>query len=264
MRSNATRSATSHRREELRPCPCDDRSRRLRRPRLRPPAGRSTRSALAPLGITLPSWSRPGRAAGFGENGKPVLLPRGRPRRRRPRPPRRLPREGPRDRRRLPRRRPRGRRDRLSAPRACARSTSRTTTAPTSWDPDGNNVEAVCHARQPARWVLNVTVTVGTTGFGPLPRWEERGHEEKTKTKRRDKTEGTVDRIAGRVLEADRQGDGKTSTKAKGKGRPHPRRGTSAKGRAKRREALAMGVLRGLGSVVGGCSPACSGCLRGS
>ena len=53
------------------------------------------------------------------------------------------------------------------------------------------------------------------------------------KTKRRDKTQGTMDRIAGRVLEAVGKVTGKTSTKAKGKGARTRGAGRSAKGRAK-------------------------------
>ena len=53
------------------------------------------------------------------------------------------------------------------------------------------------------------------------------------KTKRRDKTEGTIDRIAGRVLEAVGKVTGNHKTKAKGKGARARGAGRSAKGRAK-------------------------------
>ena len=55
----------------------------------------------------------------------------------------------------------------------------------------------------------------------------------KTKTKRRNKTEGTVDKIAGRVLEAIGKVTGNHSTKAKGKAARTRGRGRSATGRAK-------------------------------
>ena len=55
----------------------------------------------------------------------------------------------------------------------------------------------------------------------------------KTKSRRRDKTEGTIDRIAGRVLEAVGKVTGNTKTKAKGKGARTRGGGRSAKGRAK-------------------------------
>ena len=41
----------------------------------------------------------------------------------------------------------RGRRDRTTARRGCARSTTRTTTRAYVLDPDGNNIEAVCQPR---------------------------------------------------------------------------------------------------------------------
>ena len=53
------------------------------------------------------------------------------------------------------------------------------------------------------------------------------------KTKRRDKTEGTIDKIAGRVLEAVGKVTGNHKTKAKGKGARARGAGRSAKGRAK-------------------------------
>ncbi|HEX6012619.1 MAG TPA: hypothetical protein VFY87_12635 [Geminicoccaceae bacterium] len=53
------------------------------------------------------------------------------------------------------------------------------------------------------------------------------------KTKRRDKTEGTIDKIAGRVLEAVGKVTGNNKTKAKGKGARARGAGRSAKGRAK-------------------------------
>ena len=53
------------------------------------------------------------------------------------------------------------------------------------------------------------------------------------KTKRRDKTEGTIDKIAGRVLEAVGKVTGNNKTKAKGKGARTRGTGRSAKGRAK-------------------------------
>jgi uncharacterized protein YjbJ (UPF0337 family) len=55
------------------------------------------------------------------------------------------------------------------------------------------------------------------------------------KSSRRDKGEGAVDRLAGRVLEAFSKLTGKRSTRAKGKAARVRGRGRSAKGRAKRR-----------------------------
>jgi uncharacterized protein YjbJ (UPF0337 family) len=55
------------------------------------------------------------------------------------------------------------------------------------------------------------------------------------KSSRRDKTEGTLDRIAGRVLEMVSKVTGKKSTAAKGKAARARGRGRSAKGSAKRR-----------------------------
>jgi len=55
------------------------------------------------------------------------------------------------------------------------------------------------------------------------------------KSSRRDKTEGTLDRVAGRVLEAFSKLTGKRSTRAKGKAARARGRGRSAKGKAKRR-----------------------------
>jgi uncharacterized protein YjbJ (UPF0337 family) len=55
------------------------------------------------------------------------------------------------------------------------------------------------------------------------------------KSSRRDKAEGTVDRIAGRVLEAFSKLTGKRSTGAKGKAARARGRGRSAKGGAKKR-----------------------------
>jgi uncharacterized protein YjbJ (UPF0337 family) len=57
------------------------------------------------------------------------------------------------------------------------------------------------------------------------------------KSSRRDKAEGTLDRIAGRVLEMWSRVTGKQSTKAKGKAARARGRGRSAKGRVKRRAA---------------------------
>jgi uncharacterized protein YjbJ (UPF0337 family) len=55
------------------------------------------------------------------------------------------------------------------------------------------------------------------------------------KSSRRDKAEGTLDRVAGRVLEAFSKLTGKRSTRAKGKAARARGRGRSAKGRAKQR-----------------------------
>ncbi len=53
------------------------------------------------------------------------------------------------------------------------------------------------------------------------------------KSRRRDKTEGTIDKIAGRVLEAVGKVTGNNKTKAKGKAARGRGAGRSAKGRAK-------------------------------
>jgi uncharacterized protein YjbJ (UPF0337 family) len=55
------------------------------------------------------------------------------------------------------------------------------------------------------------------------------------KSARRDKAEGTVDKVAGRVLEAFGKLTGKRSTRAKGKAARGRGAGRSAKGRMKRR-----------------------------
>jgi uncharacterized protein YjbJ (UPF0337 family) len=55
------------------------------------------------------------------------------------------------------------------------------------------------------------------------------------KSSRRDKAEGTIDRLAGRVLEAFSKITGKRSTGAKGKAARARGRGRSAKGGVKRR-----------------------------
>jgi len=55
------------------------------------------------------------------------------------------------------------------------------------------------------------------------------------KSARRDKTEGTVDKIAGRVLETIGKVTGNRSAKAKGKAAHGRGAGRSAKGRARRR-----------------------------
>ena len=57
------------------------------------------------------------------------------------------------------------------------------------------------------------------------------------KSSRRDKAEGMLDRVAGRLLEAFSKLTGKRSTKAKGKAARARGRGRSAKGKAKRRAA---------------------------
>ena len=57
------------------------------------------------------------------------------------------------------------------------------------------------------------------------------------KSSRRDKTEGTIDRVAGRVLEAFSKLTGKRSTQAKGKAARARGRGRTAKGDMKRRWA---------------------------
>jgi uncharacterized protein YjbJ (UPF0337 family) len=65
--------------------------------------------------------------------------------------------------------------------------------------------------------------------------FEERTDE--MKSGRRDKAEGTIDRIAGRVLEAVGRVTGKRSTKAKGKAARGRGAGRRAKGRVKRGRA---------------------------
>jgi uncharacterized protein YjbJ (UPF0337 family) len=55
------------------------------------------------------------------------------------------------------------------------------------------------------------------------------------KSRSRDKAEGTVDKLAGRVLEAFSKVTGKRSTRAKGKGARVRGGGRAAKGRVKRR-----------------------------
>ena len=55
------------------------------------------------------------------------------------------------------------------------------------------------------------------------------------KSRRRNTTEGTMDRIAGRVLEAVGKVTGSTKTKAKGKGARGRGAGRSATGRARGR-----------------------------
>ena len=55
------------------------------------------------------------------------------------------------------------------------------------------------------------------------------------KSSRRDKAEGTVDRIAGRVLELVSKVTGKQKTRATGKAARARGRGRSTKGRAKSR-----------------------------
>jgi uncharacterized protein YjbJ (UPF0337 family) len=55
------------------------------------------------------------------------------------------------------------------------------------------------------------------------------------KSRSRDQAEGTVDKLAGRVLEAFSKLTGKRSTRAKGKAARVRGRGRTAKGRMKRR-----------------------------
>lgn len=55
------------------------------------------------------------------------------------------------------------------------------------------------------------------------------------KSSRRDKAQGTLDRIAGRAMEAFSKLTGRRSTKAKGKAARVRGRGRSAKGRVKGR-----------------------------
>ena len=55
------------------------------------------------------------------------------------------------------------------------------------------------------------------------------------KSSRRDKAEGTLDRVVGRVLEAFSKLTGKRSARATGKGARARGRARSAKGRTKRR-----------------------------
>jgi uncharacterized protein YjbJ (UPF0337 family) len=55
------------------------------------------------------------------------------------------------------------------------------------------------------------------------------------KSRSRDKAEGTVDKLAGRILEAFSKLTGKRSTRAKGKAARVRGRGRTAKGRTKRR-----------------------------
>ena len=55
----------------------------------------------------------------------------------------------------------------------------------------------------------------------------------KTKSRRRDNAEGTIDRIAGRFLEAVGKVTGKRTTKAKGRGARGRGAARSTKGRAR-------------------------------
>jgi uncharacterized protein YjbJ (UPF0337 family) len=57
------------------------------------------------------------------------------------------------------------------------------------------------------------------------------------RSSRRDKAEGTVDRVAGRVLEAFSKLTGTRSTRAKGKAARARGRGRTARGGMKRRRA---------------------------
>jgi uncharacterized protein YjbJ (UPF0337 family) len=57
------------------------------------------------------------------------------------------------------------------------------------------------------------------------------------RSSRRDKTEGTIDRVAGRVLETFSKLTGKRSTRAKGKAARARGRGRTARGATKRRWA---------------------------
>jgi uncharacterized protein YjbJ (UPF0337 family) len=57
------------------------------------------------------------------------------------------------------------------------------------------------------------------------------------RSSRRDKTEGTIDRVAGRVLETFSKLTGKRSTQAKGKAARARGRGRTARGATKRRWA---------------------------
>ena len=65
----------------------------------------------------------------------------------------------------------------------------------------------------------------------------------KTKSRRRDNAEGTIDKIAGRVLDAVGKVTGNRSTKAKGKARARPsataRQGASQAAAPRSRRALA-------------------------
>jgi uncharacterized protein YjbJ (UPF0337 family) len=57
----------------------------------------------------------------------------------------------------------------------------------------------------------------------------------RSKSSRRDKAEGTLERVAGRVMEAFSKLTGKRSTAAKGKAARARGRGKSARGGAKKR-----------------------------
>ena len=57
------------------------------------------------------------------------------------------------------------------------------------------------------------------------------------RSSRRDKAEGTVDRVAGRMLEAFSKLTGKRSTRAKGKAARARGRGKTTRGETKRRRA---------------------------
>lgn len=57
----------------------------------------------------------------------------------------------------------------------------------------------------------------------------------RSKSSRRDKAEGTLERVAGRVMEAFSKLTGKRSTAAKGKGARARGRGKSARGDVKKR-----------------------------
>ena len=201
----------------------DDRSRRLRRQRLRPQQGLLRARARAARHHARDGAM--GRAAGFGEGRKPFFwLEDGRsvvtevhvafdgPR--------------PRDRRRVPRRRARGRRDRQRRARACARSTTRPTTAPTCSTPTATTSRPSATSRpEPRRSRLERPV------FGSTRQRGERDHEDEEQT--RNNAEGTIDKIAGRVLEAVGKVTGKRSTKAKGKAARGRGTARSTKGRAK-------------------------------
>jgi uncharacterized protein YjbJ (UPF0337 family) len=72
------------------------------------------------------------------------------------------------------------------------------------------------------------------SGFAGSPVSPDPLEDDMAKSARRNQTEGTLDRIAGRVLEMIGKLTGRTSTKAKGKGARFRGSARSTKGRTKR------------------------------
>ena len=172
--------------------------------------------ALAPLGITLADGADGARAGRLRRGPQALLLARGRrapvtevhvafARRRTARPS--TPSTPPRSRPAAP----------TTAPPACARSTTRPTTAPTCSTPTATTSRPSATRR--LRGHLERPV------FG-CPSLGERGHEDQDADERQ--PEGTIDRIAGRVLEA----VGKVTAP-----RPRPRAGARGAARADRPRA---------------------------